>query len=51
MAVNVETALDKMSSSGSVYVDRIFIMNRLHFVWCVYHTSGRKLLIYIVLAN
>lgn len=32
MAVNVETALDKMSSSGSVCVDRIFIMNRLQCV-------------------
>lgn len=32
MAVNVEIALDGMSSSGSVCVDRIFIMNRLQFV-------------------
>lgn len=32
MDANVKTALDEMSSSGSVCVDGIFIMSRLQFV-------------------
>lgn len=51
ISANGETASDEMPLVGSVCVDGIFIINRLLCVWCVYHTSGWKLLIYIVLAD